>query len=158
MMVAPVSTCRTRRCLSLRSFVSRSWMRLLGSPPCCHAAGGQRTWIRLCRSSVQLSHPALCPCHCAPLVSTSPARHCRGQRLSVRRSLMVVQPWRQLAPPTTHVRCLSTSCRPSYPTTLTSVSCRRCIDTKQVNVDQSSCRGCGPSCRRRTFASATSPL
>ena len=32
------------------------------------------------------------------------------------------------------------------------------VDTKKVNVDQSSCRGCGPTCSRRTFASATSPL
>ena len=61
-------------------------------------------------------------------------------------------------PPTTHVRYLSTSCRRSYPSTLTSESCRRCVDTKQVNVDLSSCRGCGPSCSRRTFATATSPL
>jgi hypothetical protein len=53
---------------------------------------------------------------------------------------------------------LSTCRRRSYPSTLTLVSCRRCVDTKQVNGDQSSCRGSGHSCSRRTIASATSPL
>ena len=37
----------------------------------------------------------------------------------------VGQACRQPAPPTAHARCLSTSCRSSYPSTLTSVSCRR---------------------------------
>jgi hypothetical protein len=53
------------------------------------------------------------------------ARHCSGQRLSVHRSLMGVQARRQPAPPTAHVRCLSSSCRSSYRSTLSSVSCRR---------------------------------
>ena len=158
MVLAPVSTCRAPRCLRRRSSVRRSWMRLLARPLCCHAAGPLWTWMRLCRSSVQLSCPASRPCHGAAPVSTSLTRHCRCQRLPVPRSLMIVQEYRQPRPPTTHVRCLSTSCRRSYPSPLASVSCRRCVDTEEVNVDLSSCRGCGPSCRRRRFASATSPL
>jgi hypothetical protein len=55
----------------------------------------------------------------------------RGHRLSVRRSLMVVQACRQHAPPTTHARCLSSSCRRSYPSTLTSVSFRPCLTTSR---------------------------
>ena len=61
--------------------------------------------------NVLLPRPASRPCDGTARVSASLSRHCRGQRLSVRRSLMVVQPWRQLAPPTTHARCLSRSCR-----------------------------------------------
>ena len=122
---APVSTCRARRCLSRRSSVRRPLMRLLGRPPCCHAAGGQWTWMRLRRSSVQLSRPASGLCDGTAPVSTSRARHCSGRRLLVRRSLVVDQASRQHAPPTTHVRCSSTRCRRSYPSTLTSVSCRR---------------------------------
>ena len=155
--VAPVSTCRARRCHSRRSSVRRSWMRLLGCRPCCHAPGCLWTWMRLRRSSVQLPCPASGQCDGAATVSTSRTRHCRDHRLSVRRSLMGVQTRRQPAPPTTHAGCLSTSCRRSYPSTLTSLSCRRCVDTKQVNVDRSICRGCGSS-YRRTIASATSPL
>jgi hypothetical protein len=83
--------------------------------------------MRLCWSCVQLSRPTSPSCAGAATVSTSLARHCRGQRLSVRQSLMVVQACRQLAPPTTHVRCSSTSYRSSYPSTLTSVSCRSCL-------------------------------
>ena len=158
MVLATVSTCRTRGSLSQRSSVRRSRMRLLGRPPFCHAAGGLWTWMRLWQSSVQLPRQASGQCDGAAPVSTSPARHCSGQRLSVRRSVVVDQACRQPAPPTTHVRYLSTSCRWSYPSTLTTVSCRRCVDAKQVNVDLSSCRACGPSCSRRSFASATSPL
>jgi hypothetical protein len=154
---APVLTCRTRRSLNRRSSVRRSWMRLLAGTPCCHAAAGRWTWMRLCRSSVQLPRLASSPCDGPAAVSACVARHCRGQRLSVRRSLMVVPACRQPGPLTTHARCLSTSCRRSYQSTLTSVSCRRCVDSKLVNVAQSSCRGCGPPCSRRTFASATSP-
>ena len=115
-----VASCR-------RSSVRRSWMDLLGCRPCCHAAGGLWTWMQLCRSSVQLQRPASGQCDGAARVSSSLARHCRGQRLSARRSLMDVQEYRQHTPPTTHVRCLSTSCRRSYPSTLTSGSCRRCM-------------------------------
>ena len=122
---ATVSTCSARRCFSRRSYVCASWLRLLAPPPCCHADRCQWTWMRLCRSSVQLPCLASSPCHGAAPVSTSRARHCRGQRLSVRRSLMGDQAWRQPAPPTTHERCLSTSYRRSYTSTLTSVSCRR---------------------------------
>ena len=155
---APVSTSRARRCLSQRSSVRRPWTRLLARPPCCHAAGALWTWMRLWQSSVQQQGPASCPCDGTAPVSTSLDRHCCGQRPSVCRSFMVVQACRQPTPPPTHARRLSTSCRRSYPSTLTSVSCRRCVDTKQAIVAQSSCRGCGPSCRRRIFASATSPL
>ena len=158
MVLATVSTCRARRCLSRRSSVRRSWMCLLARPPCCHAAGGQWTWMRVCQSSVQLPCPASRPCDGAAHVSTSRACCCHDPRLSVCRSYMVVRAYHQHTPPTTHVRCLWTSCRRSYPSTLTSMSCRRCVDTKLANVDQSSCRGCGPSCSRRTFASATSPM
>ena len=158
MVLAPVSTCRAGRCLSQRSSDRRLWMRLLARPPCCHAAGALWTLMRLCRFNVQLPRPALRPCDGPVAVSASRTRHCRGQRLPVRRSLMVVQACRQLAPPTAHARGLSTSCRRSYPSTLTSVSCRRCVDTKLVNADQSSCCGWGPYCSRRTVASATSPL
>ena len=84
---APVSTCRARRCLSRRSSVRRSWMGLLARPSYCHAAGSQWTWVRLCRSSVQLSRPATRRCDGAASVSTCLARHCRGQRLSVVRRL-----------------------------------------------------------------------
>ena len=126
-MLVTVSTSRARRCLSRRSSVRLSWMRRLARPPCCRETGGQWTWMRLRRSSVQLSYPASSPCDGAVPVSTSRARHCRGQRLSVRQSLMVVQACRQLAPPTAHVRCLSTSYRNSYPNTLTTVSCRTCL-------------------------------
>jgi hypothetical protein len=58
-----VSTYRARRCLSRRSSVRRPLMRLLARPPCCHAAGGTWTWMRLCRSSVQLPRPASGSCH-----------------------------------------------------------------------------------------------
>ena len=133
-------------------------MRILARPLCCHAAGSLWARMRLSRSSIQLQRPASGQCDGAARVSSSLARHCRGQRLSARRSLMDVQEYRQHTPPTTHMRCLSTCCLRSYPSALTSVSCRRCVDTKQLNVDLSTCRGCGPSCRRRTFASATSPL
>ena len=143
---------------SQRSSVRRSWMCLFARPTCCHVAGRQRTWMRLCRSGVQLLRPAPGQCDGVAPVSTSRACHCHGQRLSVSRSLMAVQASRQPAPPTTHAPCSSTSCRRSYQSTLTSASCRRCADTKQVNVDLSSCRGCGPYCSRRTFVSATSPL
>ena len=127
MVLASDTTCRTRRCLSRRSSVRRSWMHLLARPQCCHEAGGQWTWMRLCQSSVQLPCPASCPCDGVALVSTTVTRHYHGHRLPVRRSLMVVQACRQLAPPTAHARGLSTSCRRSYPSTLTSVSCRRCL-------------------------------
>jgi hypothetical protein len=83
--------------------------------------------MRLCRSSVQMPRPASGQCDDPELVSTCVARHCRGQRLSARWSLMVAQACRHPAPPTTHVRCLSTNCRRSYPSTLTSVSCRRSL-------------------------------
>ena len=83
--------------------------------------------MRLCRSSVQLSCPASSPCDGGAAVSTCVARHCSGQRLFARRSFMVVQACRQQARPTTHVRCLSTSCRCSYQSTLTLLSCRRCL-------------------------------
>jgi hypothetical protein len=124
---APFLTCRARRCLSRRSSVRRSWMRLLGRP---------RAAMRL------LVTGRRCGC-------VSPACSCRvrrrvrvmvlllsrhfvidtvvGQRLSVRRSLMAFQVCRQPPPPTTHARRLSTSCRRSHPRTLTSVSCRRCL-------------------------------
>ena len=88
---ATVSLRRTRRYLSRRSSVRRSWMRLLARTPCCHVAGGRWTWMQLCRSSVQLLRAALSPCHVAALVSTSHSRHCSGQRLSIGRSLMAVQ-------------------------------------------------------------------
>ena len=84
-------------------------------------------WMRLSRSSVQLPCLASGPCDGTALPSTSLARHCRGQRLSVRRSSMVAQACRQQARPTTHVRCLSTSCCCSYQSTLTLLSCRRCL-------------------------------
>ena len=61
--VAPVLTYRVRDCVSQRSPVCRSWMRLLARPPCCHAAGGERTSLWLCPSSLQL-----------PMLTTSP--HC----------------------------------------------------------------------------------
>ena len=124
---ATVSTCRVRRCLSRRSPLRPTWIHLLARPPGRHAAGGQWTWMQLYRSSVQLSCPASSPCDGTTPVSTSRARHCRGQSESVRRSLIVVQEYRQPAPPSTHVRCLTTSCRRSYPSTLTSVSCRHCL-------------------------------
>ena len=127
MVLATVSTCRARRCLRRRSSVLRSWMRLLARPPCCHAAGGQWTSVRRCRSSVQLPCPASRPCDGTATVSTSRARHCSGQRLVVRGSLMIVQAYHQRTPPTTHVRNFSTSCRLSYPSTLASMSCRRCL-------------------------------
>ena len=127
MVLAPVSTCPARRCHSRRSSVRRPWMRLLARPQCSHAAGAKWTWVRLCPSSVQLPRPASGQCDAAAPASTCLARHCSGQRLSVRRSLIAVQPYRQPAPPTTHVCCLSTSCRRSYPNTLTSVSCRRSL-------------------------------
>jgi hypothetical protein len=120
---APVSMCHTRRCHSRRLSVRRSWMRPLAHPPCCHAAGSQWTWMRLCRSNVQLPCPGSGGCDGATPVSTSLSRHCHGQHMSVRRSFVVVQACRQHTLPTTHVRCLSTSCRRSYPSTLTSVSC-----------------------------------
>jgi hypothetical protein len=47
-------------------------------------------WMRLCRASVQLPRAAWCQCDGECPVSTSHARHCSCQRLSVRRSLMVV--------------------------------------------------------------------
>jgi hypothetical protein len=72
--------------------------------------------------------------------------------------LMDDQACRQYAPPSTHACYLSASCRHCFTSTLTSVSRRPCVDTKQVNVDQSSCRGCDPSCSRRTSVSATSSL
>ena len=43
MVLATVSAYRVRHCVSQRSPVCRSWMRLLARPPCCHAAGRQRT-------------------------------------------------------------------------------------------------------------------
>jgi hypothetical protein len=67
--------------------------------------------MRLCRSSVQLPCPTSRSCAGTTPVSACVAGHCRGQRLPVRRSLMAVPVCRQPAPPTTHVRCLSTSCR-----------------------------------------------
>ena len=158
MVPVTVSTCRTRRCLSRRSSVRPSWIRLLVSPPCCHAAGGHWTWMRLCRSSVQLPRPTSGTCDGAAPVSTYVARHCRGQCVSVCRSLMGAQARRQTAPPDdacTLLVDLLSSLLPEH-TDLSVMS--SLVDTKQVNVDQSSCRGCGPSCRRRTFASATSPL
>jgi hypothetical protein len=79
----------------------------------------------LCQSSVQLPRPASSQCDGPATVSSSLARHCNGQRLSVHRSLMVAQACRQPPPPTTHARRLSTSCRRSYQSTLTPVSCRR---------------------------------
>ena len=97
--VALVSTCSARPCLSQHSPVRRSCMRLLGRRPCCHPAGGQWTWMRLCRSSVQLPCQASAQCDAAALVSTSLSRHSHGQRLSVRRSLMGVQVCRQPTPP-----------------------------------------------------------
>ena len=124
---ATVSTCRARRCLSRRSSVRRSWMRLLARAPCCHAAGGRWKWMRLCRACLQPPRPTSRQSDGTAPISTSCARHCRGQRLSVNRPLIVAQACRQPAPPTAHVRCLSTSCRRSYPSTLTSVSCRHCL-------------------------------
>ena len=155
MALALVSTCRARRCLSRRSSVRWSWMRLLGRPPCCHAAGGQWTWMQLCRSSVQLPCPASSLCDGTTPVSTSLARHCQGQRLSVRRSLKTVHGCRQPTHPTTHVHCLSTSCRRSYPSTLTSVSCRRYQATSRStwisrdDVDAVPPEVNGPSCLLR---------
>ena len=124
---APVLTCRARRCLRRRSSVRRSWMRPLAHPPCCHAAGSLWTWMRLSRSSVQLPRPASSPCDGTTRVPSTLARHCSGQRLSVRQSNMVVQAYHQRAPPTTRVHCLSTSRLRSYKSTLTSVSRRRCL-------------------------------
>ena len=124
---APVSMCHTRRCHSRRLSVRRSWMRPLAHPPCCHAAGSLWTWMRLCRSSVQLPRPASSPCDGTTRVPSTLARHCSGQRLSVRQSNMVVQAYHQRAPPTTRVHCLSTSRLRSYKSTLTSVSRRRCL-------------------------------
>ena len=122
---APVSTCRARRCHSRRSSVRRPWMRLLARPQCSHAAGAKWTWMRLCRSSIQLPRPAYGPCDGAAPVSESRARHCSRPCLSVRRSLMVVQACRQPTASTTHVHCLSTCCHRSFPSTRTPVSCRR---------------------------------
>ena len=96
--VALVSTCSARPCLSQHSPVRRSCMRLLGRRPCCHPAGILWSWIRLCRSSVQLPSPASGQCDGTATVSTSRARHCRGQRVSVSRSLMAVPACRQPAP------------------------------------------------------------
>ena len=158
MVLATVSTCRARRCLSRRSSVRRSWMRLVARPPCCHEAGGLWTWMRLCRSSVQLPCPAPGQCYGIAPVSTSLARHHSGQRLSVRRPLMVAQACRQHAPR----RLMYAACRLAV-IALTRAHRPQChvdaaLTRKQVIVDQSSCRGCGPSCSRRTFASATSPM
>ena len=83
---ATVSTCRTRRCLSQRSSVRRSWMRPLGRPPCCRATGGSWTWLLPCPSSVQLLGPTSRSCDGTAPVSTYRARHWLSQRSSVRRS------------------------------------------------------------------------
>ena len=113
------------RVFSRRSYVCASWLRLLAPPPCCHAATGHWMWLRPSRSSIQLPRPTSGSCDGTAPVSTPHAPHCSGQRLSVRRSLMGVQACRQQARPTTHVRCSSTTGRRSYPSTLTSLSCRR---------------------------------
>ena len=127
MVLATVSRCRGRHCHSRHSSVRRLWMRLLARRACCHEAGARWTWMRLCPCNVQLPRQASRPCDCAASVSSSVACDCRGQRLSVRRSLMIGQPCRQPAPLTTHERCSSTSCRHYYPSTLASVSCRSCL-------------------------------
>ena len=89
---APVATCHARQYLSQRSSASRSLMRLLACIPYGYPAGGQWRWLRLCRSCVQLSCPVSPLYDGAATVSSSLACDCRGQRLSVRRSLMVAQP------------------------------------------------------------------
>ena len=112
----------------------------------------------LCQSSVQLPRPASSKRDGTTPVSTCLARHCRGQRLSVRRTLMGVQAYRQPAPTTSHVRCMSTSCHPFFPSTLNSVSCRRWLTRSRSLWISGDVVDAVPPCRRRTFTSATSSL
>jgi hypothetical protein len=116
------SSCSTRprwMCLGLT---------LVDAPPCTPTVLSCGRWSVDVDPAVSVQlRPASCQCDGSARVSTTRTCHCSGQRLSVRRLSMAVQACRQSAPSSTHVRCLSTRCRRSYPSTPTPVSCRRCL-------------------------------
>jgi hypothetical protein len=79
--VMVVHPCRLRLLVAVSVDITGFDARLLARPPSCHVAGGQWTWMLLCRSSVQLQRLAASP-HSPTVGSVRWSCFCFGSSLS----------------------------------------------------------------------------